>query len=124
MLHNVGMDDIVSLASSAKLPIPVVRQSKTSENGDGVLGTSPSGRYLSSLTQPPSVPIPHEPVAPYQALPITITHNITPALPVIDRDDLTPQVTPDSVGIFRICFGADGASPPTACRRWKPVLSE
>lgn len=81
--------EILSLSLSDPLPVPVANGGAVANGLDhkivNTLGSSPTG--ASPLKNP---------VAPYQALPITpqiITENITPALPVFDRSKMTQEVS-------------------------------
>ena len=85
--------EILALSAAAPLPIPVGREDKGHANGinedkeNGLLGQSPRLAGSSPRSQP---------VAPYQALPVTaatISEHITAALPVIDHAKLTQEVS-------------------------------
>jgi hypothetical protein len=89
--------EIIALAASSPLPIPVGRAEKGLENGDndekenGVFGQSPSSLQG---TSPREIPF------PYQALPVTtatITEHLTPALPVIEPSTMSHEVGLETV---------------------------
>ena len=80
------MDLILPLSTASRLPTPVLKP--TLPRDDSATAEQPQ-----PLQQAP----PPEPVtAPYQALPVTgstiISHNFTPALPVLDADELDKEV--------------------------------
>lgn len=87
--------EILALSAALPLPIPVGRDEKVhaerlkEEKENGVLfGQSPPRPAGSSPRS--------QPIAPYQALPITasvITEHITPALPVIDHTRMSQEVS-------------------------------
>lgn len=118
---NAAMDptsatEILNLSASSPLPIPVGRaQDKAGADGDvdkenGLSGFSPRLAGTS-----PS----REPIAPYQALPVTsatITENYTPALPVIDQEHMTPEVSWRRPSIFEIDRLLTFTSPPRNSR--------
>lgn len=85
---------IVSLATQCHMPVPVERQGKgapreNSTDKENLLESQSSQQQAPKQKRA-------EPIAPYQALPVTadsvITHNITPALPVIEEHELSPEV--------------------------------
>jgi len=85
--------EILALSSSGPLPIPIGGDGRNRDDENGVAGYSP--RLLGASPT-------REPIAPYQALPVTaqlITEHITPALPVIDHSKLT-----EGVRHFYICI--------------------
>lgn len=98
---NLGVQtaaEIFTLSASSPLPIPVGRGDKghtngvnhDKENGGGLYGVSPPVLGTSPLGTSP-----REPIAPYQALPVTavtITEHITPALPVLEPSKMTHEV--------------------------------
>ena len=86
--------EILVLSASLPMPIPVGRENKANSNDvddekeNGVYGLSPRALLGTSPTL--------EPIAPYQALPLTaatITHNMTAALPVFEPSEMTHEVS-------------------------------
>jgi hypothetical protein len=81
--------EIMALAASSPLPVPVGREANGVENGNsenGIYGLSPTSLQG---TSPVKLPF------PYQALPVTsavITEHLTPALPVIEPSTLSHEV--------------------------------
>lgn len=84
------MDQILPLSTYQHPPVPVERQGKAAQapsrqQGQSARSPEPAGQHEER----------EEPIAPYQALPVsgtTITHNITPALPVIEESELSQEV--------------------------------
>lgn len=83
---------IVSLATQCQMPVPVERQGK--EVLKDSLNKENCVNAQTLVKQPKKKR--EEPTVPYQALPVTadtvITHNITPALPVIEDIELSTEV--------------------------------
>lgn len=91
-------EEIVSLALHEALPVPIERQS-----GKGAAGREDSQEKEncgSRQQQQQPKRKAEAPVAPYQALPVTgaITHNFTPALPVLDQEDIGAEVRGRAAG--------------------------
>ena len=90
-------EEIVAL-SSQPVPIPILVHDDKAAGDDifanvdsGIYGQSPRSWGGSIAGGSPK----KDPVAPYQALPVTaqtITEHLTPALPVIDRGNMTDEV--------------------------------
>ena len=80
------MEDILPLVRTAKLPSPVLKPAVPRED---------SASAESVVQQQDAAPGSPR-LAPYQALPVTkstiITHNITPALPVLEPGELDKEV--------------------------------
>eukprot|EP00887_Chlorella_sp_A99_P006485 scaffold3.g6485.t1 len=80
------MDQILPLSTFQRLPVAVERQGKQLAEP-----RREAGSHLQPLETPREA---DEPIAPYQALPVsgaTITHNITTALPVIEQGELSQE---------------------------------
>jgi len=97
-MEQANSAEIIALAASSPLPIPVGRDNKGLERGNsdekenGVFGMSPRSLQGSS----PQGSSPRELPFPYQALPVTtatITEHLTPALPVIECSTLSHEVS-------------------------------
>lgn len=92
-----------ALASALLPPTPVERMEQLSLKQSQAVGgaahrASTSGDSCSSLgmqQEAGPIPVPTGPVAPYQARPVQgplITHNMTPAQPVLEVGQLSQQV--------------------------------
>lgn len=93
------MESILPLSMAHKLPHPVLKPAAFDSASEEVAAEGASPRAVS---------------AAYQALPVTasslITHNITPALPVLDADELDKEVR------LPACLAAAGRQRP-----WPPL---
>lgn len=78
------MDQILPLSLSSRMIQPVGKEADPRCHEEST--AAPAARTAACSS---------EPVAPYQALPVSgdlITHNITPALPVIEGNELSQEV--------------------------------
>jgi hypothetical protein len=88
--------EILQLATQCPLPMPVERQAKGAARDDS------TDKENFTAQQAPKPKRAEAPIAPYQALPVTletvITHNFTPARPVIEQNELTSEVRVPALG--------------------------
>ncbi len=96
---NVNMEQEILQLATQPLPVPVERQ----ESGKGVAkDDSVDKENASQGQQQHKARRAEAPIVPYQAVPVTgetlITHNYTPALAVVEHEDMTSEVSSVLVG--------------------------